>query len=86
MENTKAIWQSKTIWGVIISLIGFVGSEFFKAPSIPTDADLSQLVDIATGIKNSPNKVQYFLSQAFSLFGLILAFVGRIKAETKISK
>jgi hypothetical protein len=85
MENTKSIWKSKTIWGLIITLIGFIGTEFFKAPTVPVDADLSQLISIAEQVKTAPNKVQSILSHAFSFFGLILAFVGRIKAETKIS-
>jgi hypothetical protein len=70
MNNSKNWYESKTIWGVIISLIGWAASEYFKIPVNVTVTD--------------PSAAQT-VSQFIQLVGLVIAVFGRIKAETKIN-
>ena len=70
MNQSKNWYESKTIWGVIISLIGWAASEYFKIPVNVTTTD--------------PSAAQT-VSQFIQLAGLVIAVFGRIKAETKIN-
>lgn len=70
MNQSKNWYESKTIWGVIISLIGWVASEYFQIPVNVTTTDPSAGETIA---------------QVIQLGGLIIAILGRIKADTKIN-
>lgn len=70
MNHSKNWYESRTIWGIIISILGWGASEYFKIPVnvTTTDADAAQTV-----------------SQFIQLAGLAIAIFGRIKAETKIN-
>lgn len=87
MVHSKSWFLSKTIWGVIITVIGFVGSQYFQADvsALPTDPDAVQALEIVQSIKANHNNVQVIASNIVALCGAILAIVGRVKAEAKIS-
>ena len=70
MNQSKNWYESKTILGIIISLIGWVASEYFKIPINVTTTD--------------PSAAQT-VSQFIQLSGLAIAIFGRIKATTKIN-
>lgn len=69
MNQSKNWYQSKTIWGVIICLIGWVASEYFKVP-----------VNVTTTDSNVAETVAQFTQ----LVGLVLAAIGRITAVKTI--
>lgn len=70
MNQSKIWYESKTIWGVIISIIGWCMSEYFKIPVnvIATDPEVAQTV-----------------SQFVQLAGLVITVIGRVRATTKIT-
>jgi hypothetical protein len=69
MNQSKNWYESKTIWGVIISLIGWVASEYFKIP-----------VNVTTTNAEAAETV----AKIIQLGGLIIAILGRLKVDTKI--
>jgi TM2 domain-containing membrane protein YozV len=69
MNQSKNWYESKTIWGVIISLIGWVASEYFKVP-----------VDVTTTDPVAGETV----AQIIQLSGLVIAVIGRVKSTTTI--
>lgn len=69
MNQSKNWYESKTIWGVIISLIGWVASEYFKVPVNVTTTDAAAGETVA---------------QIIQLAGLVIAVIGRIKSTTTI--
>ena len=69
MNQSKNWYESKTIWGVIISLIGWIASEYVK---IPVNVDITD-----------PNGAET-VSQVIQLVGLVIAVIGRVKSTTTI--
>lgn len=69
MNQSKNWYESKTIWGVIISLIGYIASEYFKVP-----------VDVTTTDPVAGETV----AQIIQLSGLVIAVIGRVKSTTTI--
>lgn len=74
MDESKPFYLSRSLWGVIITLLsGLVGSIF----GIEVDADTQAwLVDQTVAV----------ISGAFGLAGLMLAAYGRLKALKRIGK
>jgi TM2 domain-containing membrane protein YozV len=70
MNQSKNWYESKTIWGVIISLIGWVASEYFKIPVNVTTTDAAAGETVA---------------QIIQLAGLVIAVIGRVKSTTTIN-
>lgn len=87
MVHSKSWFLSKTILGVIITVIGFVCSQYFQVDisNIPPDPDAVQALEIIQTIKTNHNNIQVIASNIVVLLGAILAIVGRVKAEAKIS-
>lgn len=85
-QSVKPWWQSKTIWGIVIALVGFVVSEVLKVPnvSLPENADFEQLQAYAEALKAAKGDVTVIISQVVAAVGAILGIYGRIKAEQKI--
>lgn len=69
MNQSKNWYESKTIWGVIITLIGWVASEYLKVPVNVETIDPSAAETVA---------------QVIQLVGLVVAVIGRIKADSTI--
>lgn len=70
MNQSKNWYESKTIWGVIISILGWGASEYFKIP---------------VNVEATDPSVAQTVSQFTQLAGLVIAIIGRIKATTKIN-
>lgn len=87
METTKKWYQSKTIWGIIIAALGFVLTNFLGVQGItlPENADFEQLKEYTEAVKAAQGNVGLIISQAMSIVGTILAIIGRVKAEEKIT-
>jgi hypothetical protein len=85
--QSKKWWSSKTIWGVLIAFLGFMLTEKLQVPDIqlPENADFEQLKAYADAIKEAEGNLGVIAGQLLSAFGTLLAIIGRVKAETKIS-
>lgn len=85
--ETKKWWSSKTIWGVLIALLGFVLTQKLQVPDIqlPENADFEQLKAYTEAIKDAHGNLGVIAGQLLSGVGTLLAIVGRVKAETKIA-
>jgi len=89
METTSKKWyQSKTIWGVVIAVIGFVLSKFVGVPDleIPENADLETIQKHIEAFKAAQGNIMNIISEAMAAFGSLLAIIGRINAEGKLTK
>jgi len=84
---TKKWWSSKTIWGVLIALLGFVLTQKLQVPDVqlPENADFEQLKAYAEAIKEANGNLGVIAGQLLSALGSLLAIIGRVKAETQIS-
>lgn len=85
--ETKAWYQSKTIWGILIAALGYVLSNVLQVPDVqlPPNADFEQLKAYADAVKAAEGNVAVIISQAVSAVGTFLAIYGRLKAEGKLS-
>jgi hypothetical protein len=85
-QSVKPWWQSKTIWGIVIALVGFVVSEVLKVPSVslPENADFEQLQAYAEALKAAKGNITVIISQVVAAVGTILGIYGRVVAESKI--
>lgn len=85
--ETKAWYQSKTIWGILIAAVGYVLSEVLKVPDVqlPENADFDQLKAYVDAVKAAQGNVAVIISQVVSAVGTVLAIYGRAKAEGKIA-
>ena len=71
MEETKPWWQSKTIWGAIITIVALILSLF----GVQIDEQTKQVL------------VNEFVAAATAIGGIVgavLSIYGRIKAEKRI--
>ena len=85
--NSKAWYKSKTIWGILIAAGGFILTEYLKVPiDVSENADFEQLKSQVEAVKAANGNISVILSEALSVFGSILAIIGRIGAEDKIGK
>ena len=86
MQTTKKWWQSSTIWGIVISALGYVVTNVLQVPnvSVPENADFNQLKAIVDGIKASQGGISALWGQIISAVGVIVAIWGRVKASTTI--
>lgn len=85
--ETKKWYYSKTIWGILIALLGFFLSQVLKVDiklpesDVLTPADIESVKLAAEQIKNSHSSL---LSQIMVIVGTLLGVYGRLKAETKV--
>jgi len=84
--EAKKWYQSKTIWGVLIALLGFFVTEKLQMQDIPPDADTQQIIQYFEEFRNSNGDVAIIISQIAGILGSLLAIYGRIKADTTIKK
>ena len=69
MNQSKNWYESKTIWGVIICLIGWIGANVF---------------DVPVSVGTSDPSAGLIVSEITQLLGLALAIFGRVKAISTI--
>ena len=82
--EAKKWYQSKTIWGLVVALMGFVLNNALKVDiDLPANADLGTIQDQIRAIKES-NGVNNIVAQVMSLAGTLFAIYGRVKADTTI--
>ena len=84
--QTKKWFQSKTIWGLIIATLGFILSRFLQVDvQLPQDATFEDLKSSGEIIANANGNIQVLASQVMIIVGILISFVGRVKADTKIT-
>lgn len=89
--QTKKWWQSKTIWGVLIALLGFVLNYFLKVEielpksNVVSNTDFQTLVESVKNVKDAQGSFSAILSQVMVVVGCVLGIYGRFKANTTIS-
>lgn len=85
--ETKAWYQSKTIWGIVIAALGYVISEVLKVPDVqlPANPDFEQLKTYTEAVKAANGNISVIISQVVSAIGTFVAIYGRMKAEGKLS-
>ena len=86
--DSKKWYQSKTIWGIIIAFAGFLLNQFLGVQelNIPENADLATIQKHVEAFKNSGSDLVMIASEAMAALGTFLAIVGRVKADSKITK
>lgn len=86
MKKTKKWYQSKTIWGVFIAVIGFVMTNVFGVNGItlPENADFQQIQAYTEAIAAANGNVGVIMGQILAAAGTVLSIIGRVKAESKI--
>jgi hypothetical protein len=84
--ETKKWYQSKTIWGIIISAAGFIAAHVLEAPvEISENADFEQLKAHVEAVKAAKSNVTVIISEVVAAVGSVLAIIGRVKSEGKIA-
>lgn len=85
MEPTKKWYQSKALWGVIISLIGFLVQKFVGAEvTLPENPDFEQLQQYSEAIANANGSLSVIVSNLMMIVGLVMAWFGRVSAKKTI--
>lgn len=85
--ESKKWWASKTIWGIIIAVLGFVITNVLQVPGInlPADATVDQTAAAIAAIKAAQGNIGLIIGQITTLAGLVIGVIGRIKAEKTIA-
>ena len=82
--QTKKWYQSRTIWGIVVALLGFVLNNALKVDiNLPMDADLTTIQSHIQSIKDN-SSVTNIVSEIMAFAGTLLAIYGRVKADTSI--
>lgn len=86
--ESKKWYQSKTIWGIIIAFAGYLINHFFGVQdlNIPENADLATIQKHLDAFKAAGNDLVLIASEAMAAIGTFLAIIGRVKADTKLTK
>ena len=87
MKGTKKWWASKTIWGIIIAVLGVIVTDVLKVPDVnlPADATVDQTKAAIEAIKAAQGNLGVIAAQITTLVGLVVGVIGRIQAEKKIA-
>jgi hypothetical protein len=85
MNTTKKWYQSKTIWGILIALLGLLMTNLgVSEPVLPENADVTQIQQYVDALKEAGNDTQLVISKIMAIAGCLLAIYGRFKADTLI--
>lgn len=84
--QTKKWYYSKTIWGILIALLGFVLSQVLKVDIKLPESDVLTTTDIES-VKDAIHNTSRsnLISQIMVIFGVLLGVYGRFKANTKVT-
>ena len=82
--ETKKWYQSKTIWGIIIAAIGYILSATLGVSGIdiPQSDEFDKLENYYQQVKAAKGNIGAIIGAIMNAIGLIVAIIGRIKAET----
>lgn len=86
MKKSKPVWQSKTLWGILIAAGGFFLHKFgieVPAPANP-NADFVQMQSYINQVKCAQGSMKDLASIAMNAAGFIMAFWGRLKADSAL--
>jgi len=87
MGTTKNWYSSKTIWGIIIAFIGFVMTKLsVPEVTVPANADFDQLKAFADAVAAAKGDFGSIVGEVLSAVGTVFAIIGRIKADSVITK
>ena len=81
--ETKRWYQSKTLWGVLISVVGKLGAVYFGVQV--TDGDVNQATDAVVQLASADN-INSAIALGTSFVGDAFAYYGRLKAGKTIGK
>lgn len=84
---TKKWYQSKTIGGIILAIIGAVFMFFGMDTGVelPANADAEQIKAYYEQIKAADGNISTIIGIGVSAVGYLMALIGRVKAETKVT-
>jgi uncharacterized membrane protein len=87
MSESKKWYASKTIWGIMIAMLGVLITNVLQVPGVelPKDATVDQAQAAIAAIKAAQGNVGLILAQVTTLVGLVIGVIGRIKAEKIIA-
>ena len=82
--ESKKWYQSKTIWGIIIAAIGYFLSAKLgvSGVAIPESPDFDKIEMYYEQVKAADGNFGAIIGVIMNAIGLIVAIIGRIKAET----
>ena len=85
--ESKKWYQSKTIWGIAIAFIGFALNKFLGVTdlNIPENADMQTIQNHIEAFKSAQGNMINLATELMAALGTILALIGRIKADSKLS-
>lgn len=85
--ETKKWYQSKTIGGILLSLVGLAFAYFGieTGTELPPNADVEQIKAYAEQIKAADGNISTIIGIGIAAVGYIMAFIGRVKADKKIA-
>lgn len=89
--DSKKWYSSKTIWGVIIALFGFILSQYLKVDitlpesDVLTPSDIESVKQAAQQMKDAHGSLSVLVSQIMVIVGCLLGVYGRFKAKTTIA-
>lgn len=82
---SKPIWQSKTLWGIVIAIVGYFLNRANIPANLPSNADATQLIQYAQEVAAAKGSFQGILSVILASLGGLLAIYGRVVADTKLT-
>ena len=85
MEKKKW-WQSKTIWGILISAGGVILLNQGVDVAVPENPDFEQLKEYYEQVKAAQGDIGKIIGVIVSAVGFLLTLYGRFKASTAVSK
>jgi len=83
--ETKKWYLSKTIWGVLITILGFVLSQVLKVDIQLPDSEVLTAQDLQVATEQIKNAKSNLFSQIMIVIGTLLSIYGRFKANTKVT-
>jgi hypothetical protein len=84
--QTKKWYQSKTIWGILITAVAFFAQTYLQADiTVPANPDFDQLKQIATQVQSAHGNAALLFNIVLGAIGTIIAIIGRVKAESKVT-
>lgn len=84
----KKWYQSKTIQGILIALLGsaLLALKIDPGVTLPANADATQIQNYVSQVQAAHGSVSVIIGIVLSAVGTVLGIIGRIKAETTIGK
>lgn len=82
---SKPFWQSKTLIGIVVGLVGVLLNHFNVPADLPSNADTNAILVYGQEIAAAKGSFVGILSIVLSAVGPLLAVYGRIKSDTVLT-